>query len=201
VVFCDADDVVEPTWVESMARAAKTCDAVGGTITKDALNPTSTLLPGTSRTDDLRTWADFLSFAPGANCGVRAALFHELNGFDETYAAGCDDTEFFWRLQLAGHRVCFVPEAIVNYRERGTLRGVAYQFLRYGMSDVRLFRDFRGRGMPRSSPTGVAKSWAGLLLRAPWYWVDRARRRQWVKSVARRVGRVVGSVRFRALYL
>ena len=199
-LFCDADDVVTPTWLERMAAAAETCDAVGGRLEK--LVPAKrAAAPLPVSTHDLQLWSGFLPFASGANCGVRASLLRDLGGFDERYVSGGDDCDFFWRLQLEGHRVCFVPDAVVGYRERVALRMVALQFYRYGLADARLFGDFRGRGMPSRSLLTVARQWLHLLVLAPWYWVDRARRRQWVKSVARRIGRVGGSIRLRVWYL
>ncbi len=200
LLFCDADDVVTPTWLDRMAAAAETCDAVGGGLEK-LMPPKRAGAPLLVRTNDLRHWPGFLPYASGANCGVRASLLREVGGFDERYVGGGDDCDFFWRLQLEGRRVCFVPDAVVEYQERAALRIVALQFFRYGFADARLFRDFRGRGMPRRSLLTVGREWLHLWLLAPWYWIDRARRRQWVKSVARRIGRVGGSIRLRVWYL
>lgn len=199
-LFCDADDVVTPTWLERMAAAAETCDAVGGGLEK-RMSAKRSGAPLVASTDDLWHWPGFLPYASGANCGVRASLLRDLGGFDERYVGGGDDCDFFWRLQLDGHRVCFVPDAVVGYQERTALRMVALQFFRYGVADARLFGDFRGRGMPSRPLLTVVREWLHLLVLAPWYWVDRARRRQWVKSVARRIGRVGGSLRLRVWYL
>jgi glycosyltransferase involved in cell wall biosynthesis len=200
LLFCDADDVVTPTWVERMAEAAETCDAVGGGLEK-VVPATRGAAPVVVRSDGLWRWSGFLPFPSGANCGVRAALLRELEGFDERYVGGGDDVHFFWRLQLHGHHVCSVPDAVVRYEERRTLREVAVQSFRYGVGDPRLFADFRGLGMPRRSLFVVVREWLLLLVLAPWYWIDRARRRHWVKRVARKIGRVSGSIRLRVLYL
>jgi glycosyltransferase involved in cell wall biosynthesis len=197
VLFCDADDVVAPTWLEAMSVAIRSCDAVGGAVDAAWLNP--------GRRDakpSERLWqSTFLPSATGANCGVRTRVFHELGGFDESYRAGGDDIEFFWRLQLAGHGVCFVPDAVVHIRERATLPALAGRFFRHGRADALLYRGFRSHGMPPSPILQAVKAWARLLLLAPWYWLDEGRRRHWVSSLARRFGRLAGSARFRTLYL
>jgi GT2 family glycosyltransferase len=201
VLFVDADDLVMPTWLDAMARAADTCAAVGGCLERTLLNPARLSLPGLERSTSLQMWPGFLPFASGASCGLRAALLREFGGFDESYRAGGDDVELFWRLQLAGHEVCFVPDAVVAYRERAELRQVARQFYRYGLQDPHLHRDFRLAGMPPGRVGAGIRAWGHLLLLAPWYWWDPGRRRQWVRSTARRVGRIVGSVRYRTVYV
>jgi glycosyltransferase involved in cell wall biosynthesis len=198
VLFCDADDVTAPTWLEAMAVATRSCDAVGGALDKELLNRPGSVPP---RPTDRLWQSGFLPSATGANCGVRARVLHELGGFDESYQFGGEDIEFFWRLQLAGHRVCFVEDAVVHIRERAALRALARRFFRHGQADAQLYRGFRPRGMPRSPIRQAVKAWVQLLLLAPWYWANRGRRRHWVSSVARRVGRVAGSARFRTLYL
>ena len=157
--------------------------------------------PGRELSSHLQVWPGFLPYANGANCGLRRSLFGELGGFDDSYTSGGDDVELFWRLQLAGYELCFVPDAVVSYRERASLSDLARQFYRYGLQDPHLARDFRRHGMPPSGPGRSVRSWGHLLLLAPWYWCDHLQRRQWVRSTARRVGRIVGSVRYRTLYL
>lgn len=193
LLFLDADDVVAPEWLSAMAAAAERADAVCGAL--------EFMLPGRERTRTLRPWPGFLSFAAGANAGVRASVFRDLGGFDVSYSHGGDDVEFFWRVQLSGYQIEFVPEAIVHYRERDRLRDVARQFFHYGRQDPHLYRDFRAAGMPSSTLVRGIRSWGHLVIRAPWYWSQRDRRRQWVRSASRRLGRISGSVRWRTIYL
>ena len=198
VLFCDADDVVAHTWLEAMAAAIRSCDAVGGAIDNELLNRPGTAAPKPSNA----LWqSDFLPSATGANCGVRTRIVHELGGFDESYTSAGQDIEFFWRLQLAGHRICFVRDAVVHVRERAGAKALARRFFRHGRADAQRFRDFRQYGMPRSLVRQAVKAWVQLVLRAPWYWANSARRRHWVSAVARRVGRVSGSAHHRVLYL
>jgi cellulose synthase/poly-beta-1,6-N-acetylglucosamine synthase-like glycosyltransferase len=200
LLFVDADDAVTPTWLAAMAAAAETCAAVGGTLDRTRFLPARMLSPGAERSG-LNSWPGFMSFPSGANCGLRASLLRELGGFSEHYAHGGDDAELFFRLQLQGHQVCFVPEATVEYRERATLRGVARQFYDYGLNDPRLYREFAASGMPRQSIAKALRAWTHLIILAPWYGWRPARRRQWARSVARRVGRVVATIRCRTIYL
>jgi glycosyltransferase involved in cell wall biosynthesis len=199
--FCDGDDEVDPGWIAAMARAAETADIVGGALDRTRLNDPGWLTPERRRTAGLQVWPGFLDFPSGANCGMRATVFHALGGFDESYAGGAEDTQLFWRAQLAGSTPLFVPDAVVHYRERGRLRDIARQFYGYGVQDPHLFRDFRDQGMPRSRWSQVVRSWAHLVVLAPRYWWTTSGRRQWVRSASRRAARIVGSVRWRVLYL
>jgi glycosyltransferase involved in cell wall biosynthesis len=201
LLFVDADDVVAPTWLEEMARAAVEADAVCGTLDRTRFTPPRYTAPGRGITTGLTPWSRFLPFAPGANFGVRASAFDALGGFDPSYSHGGDDVEFSWRLQLKGYTISFVPEAVVYYRERDGLREIARQFVHYGRQDPHLYRDFREFGVPPISVAQTISSYGYLLVHAPRFWSTPHGRRQWVRSAARRLGRVRGSIEWRTRYL
>ncbi len=201
VLFCDADDEVETGWVTALAAALRDHDGVGGRIDRRRFTDVSRQRDGLVVSAGLTPWPGYLSFVTGANCGFRAAVLVALGGFDEEFSGGGDDVEVSWRLQLAGYGLGFVPEAVVHYRERTHGRGVAKQFYHYGLQDPHLHRSFASQGMPRSGIVDGLRSWGHLLVRAPRYVRTPAGRAQWVRSVSRRVGRIVGSVVYRNLYL
>ncbi|MFZ1784244.1 MAG: glycosyltransferase family 2 protein [Ferruginibacter sp.] len=60
-------------------------------------------------------------WASGAAFFVRAAVYHELGGFDEFFFAHQEEIDFCWRLQLAGYRVYVQPAAVVYHVGGGTL--------------------------------------------------------------------------------
>jgi GT2 family glycosyltransferase len=200
VLFLDHDDEVAPAWLAAMADAANDAQAVGGAIDRTRFRPPGVPPPVPDRTTELQPWPGFLSYPMGANCGIRADRFHELGGFDESYTRGGDETELFWRLQLAGHEVRFVTDAVVFYRERTTMADLWRQFFHYGKQDPHLFRDFRSAGMPAHGIGAGLREWGHLTALAPRYLSTAAGRRQWVRSTARRAGRVAGSVQYRVCY-
>ncbi|WP_026370228.1 glycosyltransferase [Kallotenue papyrolyticum] len=59
-------------------------------------------------------------FACGGAMLVDRQVFLEVGGFDPDYFAYFEDVDFGWRLWLFGHRVLFVPEAVVYHRQHGT---------------------------------------------------------------------------------
>jgi glycosyltransferase involved in cell wall biosynthesis len=173
IVLCDADDIVEPGWLSALwAALADGADLVGGAVRrargrKVADKPDTGLLNALG----------FLPWPYGANCGFTRRVYDEVGGFDESYVFGGEETEFFWRAQLRGYELCFVPTAVVTYVQRDTPREVFSQKFRYGRSAVQLYANFRFTGMPRSSTRRALVKWAripakaarALLNRGSWY--------------------------------
>ncbi|PVU83500.1 hypothetical protein DDP54_11400 [Cellulomonas sp. WB94] len=196
LLYCDADDRVAPGWLDAMARALEQTDVVGGRIDNDAFGSTMERHP-----DGVPVAAGFLPRAITANLGVRRSAWSAVGGFAEDYEYGCTDTEFCWRLQLAGYQIGYAEDAVVAYRHRSSLRAAAVKSYRTARSRGRLFRDFGPHGMPRPRLVGVGWRWARLVVTAPLAPFSARRRWQWVTEAAGAAGRVVGSVRFRVRYL
>jgi GT2 family glycosyltransferase len=203
ILVCDADDVVEPGWISAMVRAAEHADVLGGAFEETSLNDSvsSAWRPSHSTTRLPTTVNEFLPFAVSANCAVRTDVFRALGGWSEDYMYGGDDVEFSWRAQLHGYRLAFVPDAIVRYRYRSGLRALFHQFSAYGMAESHLYRDFRGAGAKRRTPTAMAKRYAWLVAHVPDLARSSATRGRWVRAAAFNWGRLRGSVKYRTLYL
>lgn len=197
LLFCDADDVVATGWVAALTRSLAVHDAVGGRIDNDTFPPGH--MPRYPA--GVPVSAGFLPRAITANFGVRAAVWRAVGGFSEEYRYGSTDTEFCWRLQLAGHELGYEPDAVVAYRHRATLRSAARKSYLTGKAQVRLFRDFREAGMPRSSWPRVGYRWLRLAVTSPGAAVWRGFRWRWLRQTAAAAGRVVGSVQLRTRYL
>jgi succinoglycan biosynthesis protein ExoA len=60
----------------------------------------------------------------------RSVVF-EVGGFDESIPFN-EDSEFYYRLRQAGHRILMSPSIRVRYHVRSSLRGLAHQMYRYG---------------------------------------------------------------------
>jgi len=63
---------------------------------------------------------------------LRADLLPHLGGWDEEWHIN-EDGEIAARVRAAGGRIVCVPEMAADYVPRGTLRGLAVQYHRYGM--------------------------------------------------------------------
>ncbi|MER6169072.1 glycosyltransferase [Streptomyces violaceorubidus] len=202
LLFCDADDIVAPTWMSAMVAALGTAGAVGGALERHTLNGAVALAARPPAA--VPSLADSFAFLPypwGANCGVRREVWERLGGFDPAFTYGSDDVEFFWRAQLSGAALAFAADAVVLYRLRDRVRDMARQYFRYGRSHPLLYRRFAADGMPRSSSGEAIREWARLLLRAGAVFGPEAARAQWAVRGALRAGRLLGSLRHRTRYL
>ncbi|QNF93482.1 glycosyltransferase family 2 protein [Janibacter sp. YB324] len=197
LLYCDADDVVHPSWVGAMTASLELHDAVGGRLDNETFPPGH--MP--RHPDRLPVTGRFLQRAVTANFGVRRSVWSHVGGFNEEYEYGSTDTEFCWRVQLAGYELAYAPEAVVAYRHRATLASAARKSYRTGQAHVRLYRDFRDSGMPRSSWPRTIGRWGLLALRLPRALASEPYRWTWVREAAQTWGRVVGSVRLGLRYL
>ena len=197
ILMCDADDEVEGDWLDHLARALDSADSVGGRLERLKLNP-HLIEPSGEPGITLRL--GFLPRPIGANAGYRKGVWEAMEGFDEAYVRGGTETEFFWRLQLAGYTLVDVPEAVVHYRMRDSARKSVRQMYIWGRQSPMLYRDFKSAGM-RFDDREFSRN-IKLLPRLIW----RARRgprdrRILARELAYRAGRVVGSVKYRVLFV
>lgn len=201
VLLCDADDVVADDWLEALARGLEQADAVGGPLEYVELNPDFVAQWGEHQGQGgMAVQLGFLPRPVGANAGFRKSVWEKLGGFDEDYVRGGPETEFFWRLQLAGHSLLEVPEAVVHYRLRSSFKALVRQMYVWGRQSPMLYRQFREHGMPRNSRES-ARMWLWLVKHLPdLLGKDPYARLKWCRQAAYRVGRIVGSVSYRVVY-
>jgi glycosyltransferase involved in cell wall biosynthesis len=201
LAFCDADDVADRGWLEALADAAREADLVGGRNEWEALNEPTVIAwrPSNPMTALMRDH-DFLPYAAGGNLGVWAGVARELR-WDERYRFGSSDQDFAWRAQLAGYRLAFAPDAVMQLRFRRTIVATARQHYRYGRSGPMLVRAFRDADIPRPDNRAALRRWGRLARRVPDLWKSRERRGHWIRTTSFRFGRLVGSIRARTLVL
>jgi GT2 family glycosyltransferase len=196
LLFCDADDRVEPGWIAAMwAAAGRGSELLGGSLVR---------IDERGRAGQpSRGPANFLGFLPwpqGANCGCTKDVFDAIGGFDESYRGGGDETDFFWRAQLEGRPLAFVPDAKIAYRERTSLRSRWRQQRAYGHSHVGLFARFRDQGMPRASTRNAARFWLTLPYELACALILPSRRARLVSRLAQRIGRLEASLELHTWY-
>lgn len=194
IAFCDVDDVVHPGWVEAYwAAYGAGARLMGGPRHR-------VLAPGDADGVWQRSLTNSLNFLPwpaGANCAVAREVVDRVGPFDEAYLYGGDDTEFFWRAQLAGYKLTYVGRAAIDYVERTGLKGMYRQRRTYGVSHVQLFATYGAKGMPRLRG-GLVRPTLTKAVR------NSIRRRSLVpllQEVAILSGHVRGSIRYRTFYL
>lgn len=198
LLFCDADDIAHPDWIEEMAQGLEDADLVGGYLESRLLNPLSVVAWRGEHRQDRLPGSGWLPAAVSANLGVRRELFEALSGFDTRFpgAAG-EDIDLSWRAGLRGYRVAFAPKAIVHYRHRQDLRSLIRQAYNYGMAAPFLYSIHRSNGMPRRPLRLTCRQIGWCVLHAPDLLRGRARRGAYLWGLANLVGRVRAACRLR----
>jgi GT2 family glycosyltransferase len=187
----DADAVVDPSWLGELVRASADHHLVGGRLDVDELNSA-----------EVRSWRPTPStataiapeFVPSGNMAIWADCYAGLGGFDVDFLKS-HDVELSQRAIEAGASIGFAPDAVVQYRLRATLAGLARQSYRGGRATVRMAARHPDRQQRvRLVEMGRLGWW--LLVRLP-YLVSGARRGTWIRRAAQLAGIVVTSARLR----
>lgn len=195
LALCDADDVVTPGWLAAIAEASQDTDIVSGRMEWDELNdPVVRSWRPQAPMTDLVVGHGFLRYAPGGNMGVWTHLARRLR-WDEQFTYGSSDYGFAWRAQLAGYRLAFAHDALIQQRFRGTIRAMASQHFRYGRSGPLLHRAYSYAGLPDPDNRQALEEWRRLVTTLSDLWTSRERRGRWVRAASFRLGRLVGSLR------
>ncbi|MDT0353775.1 glycosyltransferase [Pseudonocardia charpentierae] len=211
LAYCDADDVVAPGWLRAIAAAACRYDLVGGWLDPEPLNDEATRSwHGAYPRDGLRSW--LLPYSGAGNFAIWAEVLCDLGGWSDDYEAGAEDVELCWRAQLAGYRLGFAPDAVVQVRYRPGLRSSARKAWTIGINSERLLRDFgflRELDLPAKAEavhavddgTGALGRALGrgvwLVTRLHYLLGSRRRRGQWISVGAQYAGRLRGALEYR----
>ncbi len=202
LVFCDADDVVGAGWLAAMGDALAKHEFVAGRFDTERLNvPWIHQSRANIQKDGLSQYRypPYLPHSGGGAIGVRRALHQIVGGFDESLPI-LHDTDFCWRLQLAGVTLHFVPEAVVHVRYRDSLRDIYRQARNYAEYNVLLYKRYRALGMPQLTLATSVDAWRKCARK-----LRRIRSREdlgrSVWDLGWRIGRLQGSIKHRVLAL
>ncbi|MFB9378736.1 glycosyltransferase family 2 protein [Kineococcus gynurae] len=146
LAFCDADDVVDPDWLQALGTALLTAPVVAGRFGMEALNaPWAREARAADQQDGLQNspFPPYLPHAGAGNMGLHKAAFDAVSGFDPE-ALYLEDTDLSWRLQLAGYSLVFCAEALVEIRLRASMGRLYRQGYNYGASEAWLQQRYAG---------------------------------------------------------
>ncbi|MCV7506511.1 glycosyltransferase family 2 protein [Micrococcus luteus] len=174
LAFCDADDLVNETWVADLAAGVDSQDRVlvAGAVHHERFNTPEVLaayrigpdptpeefarLPRLTVPD--RGFAGYLFTVPGGNFAIRRDDYLRLGGMDPSYPGGAEETDFAWRAQEGGMTVLLAPRAVVHYRLKADPRSLFRQQRIQQRGRIYLWTRFRNKGM--SGPSIKASIWA-----------------------------------------
>jgi glycosyltransferase involved in cell wall biosynthesis len=187
VAFCDADDVVDGSWVAEMARGLEHSTAVGGRLEFGRLNP-DWVVGSRGRlvaSDRLPLFDGVFPVLSSCNLGIRRDTFLDLGGFDISYLRG-QDAELSLRLHQAATPTTFLPSALVHYRMRSSIRDIFEQARGWGAVQVQLRRSLHGSGDENNRRSRI-RSWLWLVAHGHLL-ATRAGRARWAYVAGLRLG-------------
>lgn len=198
LAFCDADDEVAPGWLAAIGDALSEYDFVASRFETKKLNKPRTLKTRVGAQQvglQEYTYPPYLPHSGGSGLGVKRALHEQIDGFDETMLR-LHDTDYCWRIQLAGTALHFVSNAVIHIRFPDTISAKFRQTLVWGEYNVLLYKKYRAFGMPKLSWKSSVKKWIYLLWNLPQI-RSKSGRAAWLRQLAGSVGRVKGSIKYR----
>lgn len=196
IVLCDADDEVLPGWLQALYDYLSLHPGMAG----GSLDFTSNGGVFLGSKEELFGDLGFLPWPAGANCAFDREVFEQIGPFDETFLGGGDETDFFWRAQIAGFSMGFCGEARIRYFQREGWRSIFKQFVGYGQSNAKLHKKYKPHGMRNirryRAPIAVASA---LVLYCAGVRSLRLRRIA-IARLGRNIGRISGSFKYRTAY-
>lgn len=146
LLFTDADCKPSPDLLDRYfdAQPADDVGAVIGEVVGDPQQSSLVSRYARSRghlSQELHWNSPFRPWGVTANLLVRRAAWESVGGFHEGIRSG-GDTEFSWRLQDAGWRLEFRPQALVEHSHRETIVRLARQAGRYGAGRAWVMRRY-----------------------------------------------------------
>jgi glycosyltransferase involved in cell wall biosynthesis len=154
VVFTDDDCRPHPQWLNGFAAAAGQWPG-GGFGGKIVDAPENGLCGRTSQMIvsflyDYAERSKGLKFFCSNNLAFPRRALVELGGFDESFPLAAAEDRFLCARWLTQGSLHFVPAAVIEHRQRLTLRGFLRQHYRYGVGAVHYWRRLEAEGGPRN---------------------------------------------------
>jgi len=107
-----------------------------------------------------------VSYVPSAMWLCRTAALRSVSGFDESLRSG-EDVDLVWRLNNAGWRCRYQPQAECSHLPRATLQQFVQQRMSYGESAAPLAKRHTGKLAPAKFNMWQASTWLLVLLGMP----------------------------------
>ncbi|WP_445259067.1 glycosyltransferase [Nocardioides aurantiacus] len=154
ILFLDADDIAQPSYVARMCSALDEFELVTGVWSLKQLNSARfpELLDGPAVFPEKWPFRQSgWTYAPAGTLGVRRSVPLAIGGFraDLSYAA---NNEWCFRAFAAGYEIAPVYDAVVEYRLRPSLAALVRQHYRWGVWSLTARSAAQQYGLP-TEPT------------------------------------------------
>ncbi|CAG0937641.1 Putative mycofactocin biosynthesis glycosyltransferase MftF [Thermoflexales bacterium] len=170
LLFTDADCEPVPAWIEQFARAFAD-PAISGA--KGAYRTRQRSLIARFVQQEYQERYDYtqrrstIDFIDTYSAGYRRKVFVENRGFDALFpTASVEDQEFSFRLAARGHRLIFVPEALVYHQHNTTLTRYFRRKFSIGYWKMYLLKRHPGKAVRDSHTPQIVKAQIVLLAMA-----------------------------------
>ncbi len=201
IAVCDADDEVTPGWVAAMGDALSKHEIVCGKFKFDKFNAPE------DAERALQGWETGLyvgRFLPGGgsgNYGIRKSVHDSIDGFDTCFK-NVYDADYFWRLQLKGHKLHVVQDAVIQIRLPQANSSLSYRFRKAkgkAASNYWLYKRYKEYGMRAPKPfTKIFIEWTLLLRNGMRNCLkNKENRFVWLPKFAQKTGFLVGEIQGR----
>lgn len=197
-LFCDADDLVDPNWVDTMTRGLDVNDIVTGRLETAELN-TQTQTTGRGNVSQPTTFYGLFPLVHGGNMGVTRKAWNDVGPLDESLGS-VEDLEWSLRAKAVGRPIVRLSDAVIHYRYRQRTMDLWKQGLLYGRYRPEIARRTHERlGIRLGRFTGL-RSWGWLALNAVRVGQPEVRPQlAWVAG--NRIGQVIGSIKSRHWFI
>lgn len=204
LAFCDADDEVGSGWLAAMGEALNKYDFVAARFDIEKLNATWVQKTrGNPQRNGIQkyNYPKYFPHAGGGTLGVKRSLHEAVGGFDVSLPI-LHDTDYCWRIQLAGTELHYVSDAVAHIRYRDTFTGIYHQASGYAQYNVLLYKRYRPLGMPCLSLSwrAILRAWLKVLLRLTRI-RDKGELSAWIWKFGWRMGRLRGCIKHRIFAL
>lgn len=198
IAFCDADDEVAADWVRIMGEGVKRYGIVYGRFRFEKFNDPLTASQSNKVWENGLYKGRFLPGGGSGNLGIRRPIHQAIGGFEESLPRS-EDADYYWRLQLEGFRLHFLPKAVVQVRRERVnyrLRQIYRRRKDTVASNYWSYQRYKHMGMLPPPPiTKSLAAWAKLvkpLIRMRL----RSKRHQavWLKQFTHHFGEIVGQL-------
>lgn len=201
LAFCDADDEVASGWVSLMGEALADHDVVHGQFRFDKFNDVSWAKKAAQEWKDGLYTGRFLPGGGTGNLGIKQRVHEAIGGFDEDLPR-FEDADYFWRLQLEGFNLHYVPQAIVQVRMArvNPTSSTMYRRHRTGAAaNYWLYKRYRHAGMLPPPPLkNSIETWLHILRNfASATLKNKTNRVAWQNRLAEQTGDLVGQLQGR----